>query len=250
METFLIKLGGSVITKKGSQPVHIRVIKRLALELKGFKEKIILVHGTGHIGKPPAIKYGYVKTQSLPKNKAHIALQIRNNIIDLNCALIKCFSEVGIPAVGIDNTHFLGYLDRGWKSNNIKDLIESLTAQGTIPVFYGNLLPQANGSYKILSSDELMLTIARIVSPDKIIFLSDVDGVFNSKRKLLAVVQKKILKEIMDNPKDVSGGMKTKVKTALSLRMYCKECYIANGKKKNVLRDILNNENVPGSRIA
>ena len=62
MNITIIKIGGSVITNEGSEPINLNAIKNIGRQLKRFKGKLVIVHGTGYVGKPPAVKYNYVKT--------------------------------------------------------------------------------------------------------------------------------------------------------------------------------------------
>lgn len=250
MNTILIKIGGSVITRQGKDPIDLTTIRKLARQLRSCKDKIILVHGTGHIGKPPALKYGYTETQILPSTESQAALQIRNSIQKLTMCITNALIEHDIPAIAIDNTHFAGYFEKTWCKNQVADLIHTLTENKIIPVFSGNFLPLQNGSYRVLSSDELVLAIARLVRPERVIFLSNVDGVLDVNNQLIPVFKRAMLKTIQDNEYDVSGGMRTKVKTALKLKGYCAGCYILNGTKKDILQQALQGAYDLGTRIS
>ncbi|HEY8512120.1 MAG TPA: isopentenyl phosphate kinase [Cyclobacteriaceae bacterium] len=250
MNTILIKIGGSVITRQGKDPINLTAIKRLARQLRSHKERIILVHGTGHIGKPPALKYGYTETQILSSTESLTALQIRNSIQKLTMCVSNTLINFGIPAIAIDNTHFFGYFAKTRSEDRVADLIKSFTENKIVPVFGGNFLPLQNGGYRVLSSDEVTFAIARLVRPERVIFLSNVDGVLDANNQPVPVFKKDMLKMIQDNENDVSGGMKTKVKTALKLKDYCAACYILNGTRKDILRQALQGVCDSGTRIS
>ncbi len=249
METVLIKIGGSVITKTGDKPININAIKRIGNELRNLKTRVIIIHGTGFIGKPPAIEHGYVNTGYLPKEKTEIALGIRNDIISMNHIFTSTLNRLGVPALSIDNSVFMGYFEEKWKKKSLKEMTIALTSQGIIPVFYGNFLPPVIGKFRVLSSDELVFAISSLVKPSKVLFLTDVNGILDRNNNLISVFDSMMLLEIQDSPYDVSGGMKTKVKTALNLKGHCSHCFIANGNKKNILKYFLSGESVSGTCI-
>src|SRR5690606_8629994 len=103
-----------------------------------------------------------------------------------------------------DNTHFSGYFEKTWSKNRVTDIIHNLTENKIIPVFSGNFLPLQHGCYRVLSSDELVLAIARMVRPERVIFLSNVDGVLDVNNQLIPVFKRAMLKTIQDNEYDVS----------------------------------------------
>jgi isopentenyl phosphate kinase len=250
MDTVLIKLGGSIVTKKGRNPINLPTIRNLARQLPGIEGKIVIVHGTGHIGKPPALKYGYTRSKSLPPTKVQTALKIRNAIAELTAAITYTLNDLNIPALSIDNTHFYGYFRQQWNQKGLKCLIDVLTKSKVIPVFSGNFLPVENGGYRVLSSDELVLAIARLIKPKWVIFLSDVDGVFDAHNEIIPEFKTGMLNDLKQSVYDVSGGMKMKVKTALQLRPYCKTCFILNGTRKGILERFQKKKDIYGTRIS
>jgi isopentenyl phosphate kinase len=244
----LIKIGGSIITSPGAFPVNEKAIAHLGHEFKNFKGKAIIIHGTGYVGKPPAIKHGYLKTKLLPKAKMKTALKIRNQIDELSTILTGIFNNLGIPVVQMDNIHFFG-LSAKWNGQHLIDKIDQLTRIGIMPLFAGNFLPLASGSQRIFSSDELTLALARLVRPDKVMFLTDVDGVLDSNGNLIQYFSRPMLNRINCSPKDVSGGMKEKASIALKVVRYCDECIIANGTKKSVLKKFLRSGTTRGTKV-
>lgn len=63
MSLIILKIGGSVITEKGSiSQAREAEIERISHEIAAFKKdsdsQIILVHGAGSFGHPQAMKYG------------------------------------------------------------------------------------------------------------------------------------------------------------------------------------------------
>ena len=85
MKINIIKFGGSIISESNSGThFNFKNTERLAQELSPFYKGSVLVHGTGHVGKPPAIKYGYVKNGIIAKEDKLLALEIKSSIRRLN----------------------------------------------------------------------------------------------------------------------------------------------------------------------
>jgi len=85
MEKHIIKFGGSIITNTSTESkFNKKNTLRLAKEIYPYYKGCILIHGTGHVGKPPAIKYGYVESGIVQKNQQLIALHIKNSLRELN----------------------------------------------------------------------------------------------------------------------------------------------------------------------
>ena len=63
----ILKLGGSIITKKNSSDSEIDEmnLKRISREIKKFiddsDKQLVIVHGAGSFGHPPAKQYGMMK---------------------------------------------------------------------------------------------------------------------------------------------------------------------------------------------
>ena len=76
---------------------------------------------------------------------------------------------------------------------------------------------------------------------DKLILLTDVDGVLDKNNKLINHINSRNAESILEN---VTGGMKTKVIVALkSASEGIKQVIIASGLRENPILKALNNEN-------
>ena len=135
--------------------------------------------------------------------------------------------------------------------------MRGLSAAGFVPVLHGDFVPCPDGSVRVLSSDHIVFVLTKALSPRRVIFLTDVDGVFRSEgsgempallERLSAANASEMRAEASDGD-DVSGGMGKKVDHALDVAHYCEECLIANGRRAGVLRDILAGRDVRCTRV-
>ncbi|HNS47441.1 MAG TPA: hypothetical protein PKH94_09395, partial [Bacteroidales bacterium] len=220
----------------------------------------IIVHGTGHVGKPPAIRYGYVQSGTLPPEERLIALTIKDRLRLLNGHLVRTLQSASIPALGMDIMSYYDELaDRRVQNGFIRTLGELIDRQ-QVPVFYGDMICRPDGSFKVVSSDFIALVLARILRPENVIFLTDVPGVYQEKGTGDDQKDKKIIplltpanidsmERTINDGADVSGGMRKKAEIALEISRYCARCFIGSGYQDHVLGDFLSMRPVMGTFV-
>jgi isopentenyl phosphate kinase len=257
----IIKLGGSIITDssvKGS--FNKKNTSRLAREIFPWHKGCILVHGTGHIGKPPAIKYNYLESGIIGLKDCLIALEIKESLRQLNQRVIRELLQASIPAIPMDILNFSGESTNAKDYSSLIKLLKQMILNGLVPVFYGDMLPLPDGSFKVISSDFITLVISKILEPENVIFLTDVDGVYSNNVDLHNKSDNSILPYLTDlqlneiktsgtDQLDVSGGMRKKVEIALQISMHCNICFIGNGNSRNLISDFINNVPVKGTIV-
>lgn len=261
MKKHIIKLGGSIITDTTSKDYfNKKNTLRLAKELYPFYKGCILIHGTGQVGKPPAIKYGYVDTGVIQKNKHLIALNIKNSLRQLNQCVVQTLLSASIPAIPFDILHFYDNTKNHLNYKVLEDILIKMLKNDLVPVFYGDLLPISDGSFKVFSSDLITLILAKRLKPENVIFLSNVNGVYSEHTKpnnevnsnIIPVLNPKnidiVQKSINDN-QDVSGGMRKKAELALKISRYCKKCFIGSGFNESILSNFFKGKDVIGTFV-
>jgi isopentenyl phosphate kinase len=257
----IIKFGGSIISDQFSEThYNRRNTLRLAKEFYPFYKGSILIHGTGYIGKAPAIKYGYVQKGIISKEDSLVALTIKSRIRQLNLDVIDTLISASIPAIPIDILHFYNDPEELFNLRELKRTILDLLKNNYVPVFYGDLLPRPDGSYKVISSDLLTFLLSKAFKPENVIFLSNVDGIYPGKAETEndshKVVIKKLTKDKMasigwfdNDDDDVSGGMRKKAELALKISAFSKKCFIGSGYADNILSNVLNGHEVVGTFV-
>jgi len=261
MKSHIIKLGGSVLTGKGEIPsVDLKNTKSIIQELSSYYHKCIFIHGTGNYGKPPALKYGYYKSGIIKKKNRQIALEIKQSLQQLNLQVLNLFISAGIPATAINIDQIYDSKRQLIDVRKLNDALKVLELQRLFPVFYGDLVELPNGNFKVISSDEIVLELSKIIQPRSVIFLSNVDGVYLKNEESENGAPYKITNELNlkniqclyidpNDKKDVSGGMNKKAKTSLQISMYCKSCLIGNGYTPGILSDFLADKKVRGTYV-
>ena len=183
----IIKLGGSFITDKRipyliNQEAIDRAISEIADCFKsGLIKKLIIVHGVGSHGHPPVLKHklhkGYKeKSQLLAMTETqHIVNQLRYKLMD-------SFLKASIPAF---LSHASSYMtaDRMKIKEVFTKGISGYLDLGMIPVVGGDMLADESMGFSVGSGDQMTVWLADLFNAKRIIFVADVDGVFESDPK-------------------------------------------------------------------
>lgn len=240
----IIKLGGSVVTFKDSASPKIRLstIKKLSKEIFSIQKmgyKLVIVHGAGSYGHPLAKKYkltqGFINKNSCEGfYKTILSMKRLNNLI------IEKLHQAKIQAVGLSPHGFI-FQKNGRLLNFDISVIKNLLDYKLVPVLYGDAVLDTKIGCSILSGDVIIPYLAKKLKADKVIFLSDVDGIFdddpkkNPQAKLIKKINNKNLKQVLSGIKstgrdDVTGEMTGKI-LSISKNLKGIPIIIANGLK-------------------
>lgn len=114
-------------------------------------------------------------------------------------------------------------------SNINPDIIHTLTAKGFIPVIAPVGLGE-NGETFNINADVVASKIASALNAERLMLVTDVDGVLDRDKKLVSSVDAVTIKEMI-GAGEILGGMIPKVECALSaLKNGVKKSHIINGK--------------------
>jgi isopentenyl phosphate kinase len=257
----IIKIGGSVLTGKHDFPSYdFKNTLRIAQELSKNHKECVLVHGTGSYGKPPAVNFGYNQKGIIDKDDKMLALDIKHSLRQLNQLVVQTLLDARVPAITFNIDHFVNKETLQIEIFNLEKSLSALVNQDILPVLYGDLISNTDGSYQVYSSDQIVLELAKIFKPKSVFFLSDVAGVFLKRTGihdrdgpyLAKTLSEKNIQRLYRMEKDlidVSGGMSKKVEIALKASKYCNSCFIGNGYSRNLLSDLLDEKIVRGTYV-
>ena len=225
----VLKLGGSLLTDK-SMPYKVSdgILNAVASELKecidlGLIESLVLIHGVGSFGHPPVIKY---KLYSGFKDvKQLIYLSETQNIVNkFRLMIVESLTNVGIPV----NLMYPSSMVIGRKGKISAFMFKALKGYlsiGMVPLIGGDMIYDEEIGFSICSGDPLAVLIARELGADRLIYATDVPGVYDKDPKRFSDAS--LIKEISineiehivrkieeTNKEDTTGRMKGKL-TAL-----------------------------------
>ncbi len=256
----VLKLGGSVITKKEAPFVaNEEAIRRLAEEVaEASVHKLVIVHGGGSFGHPLAKEYGiglgYVSSfQLIGFSKVHQAMAALNKLVVE--ALVRC----GIPATAIAPSSCTMTKGGRVKEMELRPLRHMLDL-GLVPTLYGDVVIDLDAGFSILSGDLIASELAVRMSAERMIFGVDVDGVYTSDPKEDAsarLLRRLTLKELKamryeiggSKAVDVTGGMLNKVLTIMSAVEVGIPALVVNAAKPRRVYKALRGEEVIGTFI-
>ncbi len=109
------------------------------------------------------------------------------------------------------------------------EIIHTLTDHGFIPIIAPVGIGENGETYNI-NADVVAAKIASALDAERLILVTDVDGVLDSDKKLVSSIDDKKIKGMIANG-NIKGGMIPKVECALdALRKGVKKSHIINGK--------------------
>ena len=245
----IVKLGGSVICDK-NKPFSFRrdVVKQIVHEISFFypKKDLIIVHGGGSFGHPLAKKYG-IREGLNEKNERKIGFShIHQAMLELNKKILDIFLEKKLPAFSLSpSSMFL--VKKGEITYGEVKIIEELIQRNFIPILFGDVAIAVDKGIDILSGDQIISYLANKLKVEKVIFLMDVDGIYDKDPKekdarLIEVLDEKAIK-LYGKSKgfDVTGGIRNKIEEAL--KMHC-PVYFINGMVRGNLKKAIEGEKV------
>ena len=261
----ILKIGGSILTNKDSEisEVDAASLKRIASEIKASLDnspkQVIIVHGAGSFGHPPAKKHriGEEFDKSLYPQKRLGFCEIQNEVKKLNMFICEAFIMEGLPAVALPASSFITATDKRITDGNL-DVFKNYLSKGFVPVIYGDVVLDNKLEFCVISGDQLIQYLAKNLNPDRVILGTDVDGVYskNPKTNDDAIFFEKFTSlEDLDTLEgttnvDVTGGMVGKIKELLFLADLGIESKIINAEVEGNIFKVLENEEVKGTIIS
>lgn len=259
----ILKLGGSIITKKEAEEPTIDNdnLDRISKEIADSSfDRLIIVHGAGSFGHPFAREY---EIGSNIKDEDDFAFKklgfciTQSWVKKLNTLVCDSLRENGVLSVSIQPSSFIITKNKRIHSCNL-DLINKYLELGFVPVIYGDVVPDLNESIKIcvLSGDQIIKYLGENLKPTRVILGSDVDGIYTKDPKkyddaeLMNTVTscEDLIAEGSLNV-DVTGGMNGKLTELIELAQIGVESEIINAGKENFIKKALNHQKGIGTVI-
>lgn len=252
----IIKLGGSVITKKGASPpkTNIESLRRIVRELKNYMGKLIIVLGGGAHGHQAAHAYGFANSSTTPERRLAGIPLIRHNMTLLSLEVEEAFRNEDIPAVVISPFSFVKMKDgqiRKFSTEGIRTTIES----GLTVIIHGDVCFDETLGASIISGDTIVVHLAKDLQAENVFIGTDVDGVMtdnpldNPDAKIIPVIDIHNKGNVITNTGpsksvDVTGGMTRKIADLFELEGHNTKITIFNLLVSNRLEKLLAGEQV------
>ena len=227
MKLALVKLGGSVVTDK-DRPLaaNAGAIDAIAKVLAGLDMPLIVVHGGGSFGHHWSVKYD-MHTKPAPYDTHGVAV-VHESMVALNQIIVNAMVKAGSNPYAIPPPVYTA----GHKPIASKIKGVSVMAQNKIvPVTFGDVVHMGGSKYSILSGDSLMSILARALRPTRVVFVTNVDGIYKdmASKEVVPVLRLKSAVEFAKVSADVTGGMQRKVMEAFKIASLGMDVMLVNG---------------------
>ncbi len=240
---YVVKLGGSAITHKGTPfSANAEHMRRLAKEIAGAAgKKIIIVYGGGSFGHAAAIKHLSGGRISTPSGIA----EVRAAMLALTNELTREFVAEGVPVFAFapsSSLVFGGGCSIRFGRATLEAVAKALEG-GLVPAMGGDIILDRGGGARILSGDTIARMLGIRFSAKTLAFGTDVDGVMGASGVIRAISRTElpaVIKMAGGRSGDVTGAMAGKL---AAVRDYLsrggREALIFNACKPGVLARVL-----------
>jgi len=239
----VVKVGTKVLTSKKFR-LNKTWIKNLVAQIADLADKnieVILV-SSGAIGAGMGMLKLNARPKLLPKQQAAAAIG-QGQLMKIYDSFFKAHKLLSAQVLLTreDLSNRKRYL-------NAKNTLLTLMNYKAIPVINENDTVSVD-EIKFGDNDKLSALVANLVHADLLVILSDVDGLYDGKKRVISKVNN-ITHEIERLATDCTGctaavgGMVSKIEAAKICTAAGVTCVIANGKTKDILHNIIDQHKV------
>ena len=228
-ELTIVKLGGSVITHKGSSPPAINQenLLRIAEELKASKESLIVILGGGAHGHQAAHAHGFGELSTPPEQLIRGIPSIRHNMSVLSLAVEEALNDAGGHGVVLP-PFLMAALNNKKITSFQTSFIQEAIQSGFTVITHGDVCFDESLGASILSGDTIAVYLAKELRATSLYIGTDVDGVFEEDPKTnpeavhIDIIDNTNITYVLSkagpsNATDVTGGMKKKLEDLFTL---------------------------------
>jgi isopentenyl phosphate kinase len=218
----VLKLGGSLITHK-DEPESVDEDSLAsaadavgAFRADGRSNRLVVVHGGGSFGHHHAAEQGVSSTDGIA-DAAGLAT-VHRAMGELNDVVMNAFHERDLAALPVRPLS-VAYRD-GERLQFPAGAIETMLAEGFVPVAHGDVVAHSGKGGTVLSGDEIVVSLARSLGADRVGLCSTVPGVLDADGDVVSRVDSygEVERTLgTSEATDVTGGMAGKVRQLLDL---------------------------------
>jgi isopentenyl phosphate kinase len=257
----VVKLGGSALTdKKRAYTPRIREIDRAAKQVTELTKRcaLVIVHGAGSYGHIPVTRW---KLQSGFSHRAQLKglAETKAKLLEWEAVFDEVFLKHQIPLIPLLASDFVLTKNRRIASADLHP-IRSWLSLGCIPSIGGDIVTDMKNGFAILSGDQLAAYLAVELKASRLIFATDVEGIFDANPKidphahLISELSTRSALRVVQNARvstfpDVTGGMAGKISEAVVAASKGVPVFFINLTKDERLSKAILGQEVKGSKI-
>lgn len=251
----LIKIGGTLLDSLESRR---RLASEIAQAIQGGVRAVV-VHGGGkqmtRFLEERGVESRFVNGLRVTTPEVLDAV-LKIFAGSVNQELVAAFISNRVPAVGLTGmdallteakimSQELGFVGQPIRSDAA--LLDLLLNHGYLPVI-ACVAGDRNGQFYNVNADQMAASIAAAIHTERLIFLTDVDGVWDENKVICPTISLDKCKSLVEKGA-ATGGMRAKLEAAMeALRQGVSEVVIAPGSVPDVLRKLLLGQEI-GTRL-
>ncbi len=249
VKRIVIKIGSAVLTSPRSEGLDTSIIEEIVQQISDLKRagfEIIIVSSGAIAAGIKALKLKEIP-KSIPQKQA-VASVGQSHLIG---TYERYFRREKQKVAQILLTH--DDLSNRIRYLNARNTLSTLLSYCIIPIINENDTVAVQ-EIKVGDNDTLSAMVANLVSADILIILSDINGLYNDdpsinrSAKLIPIIDKITpeIRRIAGGTLSLTGvgGMSTKIEAARMVTSSGIPMIIVNGKKKGVIKNILNGKDI------
>lgn len=248
----VLKLGGSVLTDKTRyKALRADDLRRLAKEVAGATGPMILVHGAGSFGHVLAREHRLGEGARTPAALA-AAAHVHADVRELHAAVLAALREAGLAPFGIAPWSVARLREGALAHLDLSAML--LAPRGTLPVSFGDVVPDDARGVGILSGDDVVreaaLALAAAGERVEVVFAMAADGVLDSQGRLVGRLAPGVsVPQRTGGGADVTGGIVKKVEVGRALAEAGARVRFVNGLAPGRVGAAVRGLDVPGTEI-
>jgi isopentenyl phosphate kinase len=186
MDLTILKLGGSIITHKYEdgefdQSATDRLSGEISKALTQKPQQLILIHGAGGQVHRLASDFKLKEGAKTPEQIAG-ALKTHAAVLTLTGQLLPILANYKLPIASLP-TNSIFIIKNGKPEVIGIELIKQALELNLIPLLSGDMVFDDQVNFSIMSGDQVATILAQKFNAKRIIFASDVDGLYDSDPK-------------------------------------------------------------------
>jgi isopentenyl phosphate kinase len=184
------------------------------------------------------------------------AAKVMTDVRELDLKICSCLTENGIAVVPLPPASCARMRDGILYEMDLEPFWRYLEL-GMVPMTFGDVVWDDKRGLSICSGDQLMMALAKEFHPKKVLFVTDVDGVFSADpnedpfARLIETVDGTVLDSLPRTERnvDVTGSIYAKIHYMIEMADLTDECLVLNGKVPGRLEAALRGKEVVASKV-
>ncbi|HTP54166.1 MAG TPA: isopentenyl phosphate kinase [Thermoplasmata archaeon] len=253
----VLKLGGSLVTRKNEvEKLRPKVIARVAVEIASVRDvPLVLLHGAGSFGHPGARRFGLAEAPNGRESagaRTRGAAIVSTEVRRLHIAILRELVAAGARPLSVPmSTHARN--KGGTLASIDASPIEDALERGATPVSFGDVVPDDDWGFSILSADTIAESLVPLLGPSRVVFATDVPGILEKnagrRRPIVPEVTDELVASLPSRGAghDVTGGIRGKAAAMRRIARAGVDAVLISGLTDGAVARAIRGESVYGS---